>query len=516
MLGLSLGLGLNLASSLKRYAVILRWSLLTKRFVSLEVFDLILGLETLTKVGKLMIISLPRIRKSKMLRKLPWFREARDDGSRLTWIVCLVWLLVNIGAQVLVATLSLFWPVDTSDRIPLLTRGDVLISDLASWKLDSPGGENASALASANTFGVQGVYDILPADSGHDHRQDNTTKNVIYQGDGYYEYRFLNRNPNVPSVYLVSERVIQVRASCQQLTLDESGVFKHTNGRIYGNASLDGKHWELYPVPFYYEGSISWVGSRHAYCGSRCTNFTVFQKADDTNITVSSLFTCKNEVSLVQGGEKEFINLRPEDHDHIYSSDDFARIAAGAISWTGYTMANRVERQTRIYFTGEEWSPYKIVGADEVSDMIMRFSISAIAAFDDHGIQYIVPNQLNRPVQGQIVNADWGWILGLLGGICIIQFGALICLVAFANKAIIRDESFFSTALLLRPVVEKIGKGGVNLTGRDIKNHPKLRWRRIKYDYEEGRNGEPNEVRIKFEGSDLAGPRRSWAPGDYR
>lgn len=71
MLGLSLGLGLNLASSLKRYAVILRWSLLTKRYVSLEVFDLILGLETLTKVGKLMVISLPGIRKVKALRKLP-------------------------------------------------------------------------------------------------------------------------------------------------------------------------------------------------------------------------------------------------------------------------------------------------------------------------------------------------------------------------------------------------------------------------------------------------------------
>jgi hypothetical protein len=76
MLGMSLGLGLNLASSLKRYAVILRWYLLARRYVSLEVFDLILGLETLTKVAKLMIISLPGIRKVKLLNKLPWFREA--------------------------------------------------------------------------------------------------------------------------------------------------------------------------------------------------------------------------------------------------------------------------------------------------------------------------------------------------------------------------------------------------------------------------------------------------------
>jgi hypothetical protein len=136
MLGLSLGLGLNLASSLKRYAVILRWSLLTKRYVSLEVFDLILGLETLTKVGKLMIISLPGIRKVRFLRKLPWFREARDDGTRFTWIICLTWILINIGAQVLVAALSLFWPVDPSDSTPLLTYGNVTVSDLMNWKID--------------------------------------------------------------------------------------------------------------------------------------------------------------------------------------------------------------------------------------------------------------------------------------------------------------------------------------------------------------------------------------------
>lgn len=57
MIGLSLCLGLNLLASLQNYAGILRWSLLSQRYVSLEVFDLMLGLERLSNVVKLMMIS---------------------------------------------------------------------------------------------------------------------------------------------------------------------------------------------------------------------------------------------------------------------------------------------------------------------------------------------------------------------------------------------------------------------------------------------------------------------------
>jgi hypothetical protein len=135
MLGLSLGLGLNLASSLKKYAVILRWYLLTRRYVSLEVFDLILGLETLTKVGKLLVISLPGIGPRgplRFLRKFPWFREGRDDGTRFTWLACSLWILLNVGAQILVAALSLFWPVENSS-MPLQTWGNVTVANLTTW-----------------------------------------------------------------------------------------------------------------------------------------------------------------------------------------------------------------------------------------------------------------------------------------------------------------------------------------------------------------------------------------------
>lgn len=226
MLGLSLGLGLNLASSLKRYAVILRWYLLTRRYVSLEVFDLILGLETLTKVGKLMIISLPGISKIKFLKKLPWFREARTDGTRFTWIACLLWILINIAAQILVAVLSLFWPVDPSNAVPLMTYGNVSVASLQKWSLD-PGDEswypNTTSMDAASVAGMEAiVYPEFPMNAKSQTDLSSLPGTPLYHdnGTGLFEYRFYNRNPKHQfENYIVSSRSVRASASCKELKI---------------------------------------------------------------------------------------------------------------------------------------------------------------------------------------------------------------------------------------------------------------------------------------------------------
>ncbi|PSN72788.1 hypothetical protein BS50DRAFT_482046 [Corynespora cassiicola Philippines] len=519
MLGLSLGLGLNLASSLKRYAVILRWSLLTKRYVSLEVFDLILGLETLTKVGKLMIISLPGIRRVKFLRKLPWFREARDDGTRFTWIACMLWIFINVGAQVLVAALSLFWPVDPSDTLPLLTYGNLTAADLKTWKMDAPlegAWANGSSMEAAWIYGMEAMaYPTFNLNETQD-ELSSLPGTPLYKGDGYYEYRFYNRNPaHQYTNYLLSSRKVQAKASCQQLATD--GVwYGNENDTKYIEGSGDGgQTYTPYYLPERLTGSISWVGATYSYCGPRCTNFTVFQDSAPQAVTHPSLFVCNSTLSEVTGGEKDFVNLSEEDRGHIYGSEEFARIAAGAMCWTGYETNDWDDRQARSYLRGSKWSPNKIITLEEVEDLLSRFTIGAIAAFDDHGVRYNVTNQKSVPIQGQQLTVDWPYVLGIMGGICLIQFVALVCLLTFANKSIIRDESFFSLAMLLSPVVNRIGRVGMNLSGEEIKNHPKLLWKKIRYDYRESKDGGPNQVDIFFQGRDDAESRRSWAPGVY-
>ena len=130
----------------------------------------------------------------------------------------------------------------------------------------------------------------------------------------------------------------------------------------------------------------------------------------------------------------------------VYGSDDFARIAAGAIGWTGIFWNNWSDRQSRSYSPGSKWSPAKVVTTRDVEDLLMRFTIGAVAAFDDHGIRYNIPAQTVVPSQGQQLDVDWPYIFGILGGICFIQFFALCLLISFANRTAVSTPIFVESA----------------------------------------------------------------------
>lgn len=532
LLGLSLCLGLNILSSLKHYAATFRWSFLTRRYVSLEVFDLILHLSSLAKVTKLMFISAPGFRGRKFLRRFKLFKDVRDDGTKWMWLACFVWLSINIGSQILVALLSLFWPMSPSD-FPLLKHGSVNVANLNNWYLETdpqvaaPDADtmaNETSLEAAWMFGMEAmVYPELPVDQL---RNDLSSLpgTPLYKADGSYVYRFYNRDPaHQYTNYLASSRNVSAITTCTQLETKGNGsvIEEGPEYEEFGSWFIDGKEpgkdWDRYAVPERVAGAITWIGSVQAFCGPRCTNFTVLQYGFDDRVKTTSLFLCNSTLAnITKANHKDDITaLTDDDNAAVYGNDDFARIAAGAIGWTGIPWNNWLDRQSRSYSQGSKWSPARVVTDKDVEGMLMRFTIGAVAAFDDHGIRYNVSGQRVVPTQGQQLDVDWSYILSILGGICGIQFFALCLLVVFANRTIVRDDSYFSMAMLLSPVVERIGKMGMNMKGDEIKDHPKLKWKKIRYDYREGKNGEPNQVDIFFEGKDQKEGRKSWAPGSY-
>ena len=224
ILALSLALGFNMASSLKHYGLLLRWSILTKRFLDLQAFDLILGCENLTSVFKLLVLSFPGIDRIPPL-KLPfqsphkppfWKQKVPWRGARYTWLVCLTWLLINVGAQALVATLSIFWPVDTLDDMPL--TGNISVADLETWHKDS----FPLQLSSANLYGISAsqypVYNMTDALEG----LDTMSSPFVLRGNGYYEYGLVDRNPaDMNSDSVASSRTIQAMANCTQFSFNE-------------------------------------------------------------------------------------------------------------------------------------------------------------------------------------------------------------------------------------------------------------------------------------------------------
>ncbi|KAL5113751.1 hypothetical protein ACEQ8H_008363 [Pleosporales sp. CAS-2024a] len=514
MISTSLCLGLNLLSSLKHYANTFRWTFLARRYLSLETFDLILHASSLVQVTKLMVISMPGIRGRTFVRRLPWFREARSDNdTQCMWLVCTLWLFINIGSQVLVALLSLFWPVENSLN-PLMAPGNVTVADMSTWDSGQRSG-NATSMENAWQFGMEGqFYPEYPMDQNITDL-GSLPGMPIYTDSTGWEYRFFNRNPQHPFTnYVPSQRKVQAHTTCEQLEVNGT-VHNDDDNNMYIQAKAPGQNWTNYRLPQSATGSITWIPATFAYCGSRCTNFTVLQRLDTHNVTKTSMFFCNSTLANVTKaeGKDDIRRLTKEDELSVYGSESFARIATGAIGWTGISWNSWKDRQARTYTQGTKWSPPTVVSVQEVETMLSRFTIGAIAAFDDHGPRYNVQNQVTVPTQGQQLDVDWPWIYKILGAICGIQLVALVLLVALANRAIVRDESYFSMAMLLSPVVSRIGPSGMHLNGEEIEKHEKLQWNKIRYDCREGRNGAPNQVDIFFEGKDQKEGRKSWAAG---
>ncbi|KAH6614868.1 hypothetical protein C7974DRAFT_55319 [Boeremia exigua] len=522
MIGLSLCLGLNLLASLQNYAGILRWSLLSRRYVSLEAFDLILGLERLSNVVKLMVISLPLVRRQKYLRKLRWFRNARQDETKWTWLVCLIWLGINVGSQVLVAVSSLFYPMDPS-KMPLLTYGNVTVADLTKWDPGSKENITSLDLEAAWMYGMEAI--VYPQFAPNDTQDDLSilAGTPLYKHETAYEYRFFNRNPvHQYSDYILSNRSVYANATCEEVEIrDQVLVSTESEYSVEGKRSGE-EHWTKYYFPEFAGGALTWIADATGACGTRCTNFTVLQAnlSDATsNITKPSLFLCESAVGHIEKGNNkhDITIINDEDSKVVFGNNLWAQVASGALGWTGLPTRGWEHVQYRTYTQGSKWSPAHPVNASEVQDILMRFTIGAIAAFDDHGLRYNVSHQTVVPTPGQSLGVDWSYILSILGGICGIQLAALCCLLVFANRTIVRDESFFSMAMLLSPVVGRIGKdgGGMNMSGDEIKNHPKLLFKKIQYSYREGKNGDPHQVDILWEGRDSRESRKSWVAGVY-
>lgn len=517
-IGISICLGLNLLSSLKQYSNTLRWSFLSRRYVSLEVFELVLGLGSLSHVSKLLFISLPGIRRRQWVRKLGFLKDVREDGTKWTWLACLLWLMINVGSQILVALLSLFWPMDTSD-IPLFVNGGVAVADLTTWHNATVDVGNYTGMAAAWMYGMEAqVYpEFLNNETNNDLSSlPGTPLYIGYENPNSYEYRFYNRNPqHLFTNYVMSQRNITASAKCEKL---------ETRGQVDSvDITLEYKPlgqdtWHNYSFPEYGEGAVTWIASVQEHCGPRCTNFTVLQAAGGKIVKKPHLFFCSSTLSEIttMNGEHDVIIGSDEDGTRIFGTDEFARIAAGAIAWTGADWNGWNTEQFRTYASGARWSPsHELNQTWEVENLLSRFTIGAVAAFDDHGIRHELKDQRVCPVVGQQLNVDWPYVIAILGGILFIQLAALCALLIWANKTIVRDESLYSMAMLLSPVVARIGKAGMNLSGEEIKNHPRLKWKKIRYDYREGENGEPNQVDIFFEGKDEKEGRKSWAPGVY-
>jgi hypothetical protein len=125
--------------------------------------------------------------------------------------------------------------------MPLLVNGDVTVANLNVWsteQMEHIAWVNSTQMEAAWVAGMEAiVYPTFPANETK-HNLGSLPGTPLYKGDGYYEYRFYNRDPQHEYTnYIVSKRSVQAKASCQRLDLNGTS-FKDDEGEIWIHAKV--------------------------------------------------------------------------------------------------------------------------------------------------------------------------------------------------------------------------------------------------------------------------------------
>ena len=424
----------------------MRWRFLASAYRSVQEFELVMQCESQMKVLRLMWTARTR---SRML------------VPNKTQVLCFTWIVVNVLLQVLVALLGLTYSIDTSNTWVSSQWGNVSICDLSlirDWRNDTIV-DYYTQLSTANDYGIAGqdysIYIDVPDDA-----LDQTANNAIYTDDAYdyMEYRFDDTNPDDSSLNFITWRTINATATCEAYKV-VAGANLSSDYTTYIDSDGSQVTMWIYPVT---PGFITYMSNTKSQCGPRCTEVWALQAGDGKIVLDSTLFKCNNTVAQVidDSGDYPVVASPP-----FQMPDPQAKIIAGAVGWSGFYYNNTPWEFVR-YSQATVWSPNYQVDAPAIAGYLMEFSMFAVSAMDDHGPRINVTGY--TPVPAQVVDVEWNWAIIILGVIPAIQLVALAAIIAWANKAIIKDNSYLATARLLRPLVDKLGPHGCMLTGDQI------------------------------------------------
>ena len=205
--GLSIIVGLNLSSSLKGYAQMMRWRFLAAGYRSLQDFELVMQCESQQAVVRLL-----------------W--AGRTRGKMLpnkTQLLAFTWLMINVALQIITALLGLTYSIDISDNFVSTRKGNITIARLdqitALTQYDS---SISNQGAQAQNYGVTGQdYDVYYGTFGD---YTGSQQSIYTTGDNgkMYWYSFVDQDAEGKDTIL-SSRQISTTATCRDYPVLSGG-----------------------------------------------------------------------------------------------------------------------------------------------------------------------------------------------------------------------------------------------------------------------------------------------------
>ena len=450
---LPIGVGLSVSSSLRSYVQMLRWRILASRYWSLRQFDMILRLSEQTSVLQLL-----------------WHSRRKRYWILPTWtqMLCAAWLALNLAGAVVIALLGLTYST-IPGTVARTTSGNVSVLDLSyTYTFESLNdvmvgdGELTSNFVPENQIERQNFVGL------HSDRKlcvgDCTT----------WFYTFQDQSVVNSSITSSSGRMLSSSATCSGYNIS----IVQENSVMY--VGQNGKN-----VTFEFDGiNSTWTrpplnGMTYLYrtdptgpsCGKRCALIYGFQA--QYYDTPARFYECTNTVSTValppaEASESPILQLSAAN----------ARITAAAIAFGTVPPLS-----WEVYPALSPWLPTNPVSYSTqdsmdsaVANAISQFSMTAMAASDQDTINETAEEEIAkrafvqgmRPYLPSQLTVSWIYAGAILIGIPLLQLISLLAVILYANKAIVKDNSHFSTAKLLAPMVQQMGDHGCLLTGDEI------------------------------------------------
>ncbi|KAM3084006.1 hypothetical protein ACMFMG_001887 [Clarireedia jacksonii] len=456
--GISIALGINIATALKDYAMLARWPIMNNRKRNLNELDLTLHADSLTAMGKLAIIS-----------KRP-----------MVFLAAIFWLLFNIATQVAVAGISLTYGFDTSTESYLFSPGNVKVPDMrffyAQGNSSQPDPEmeqyTAQVLGNRGWQSARGSpIDEMPQPREVYPRTQNWTSSEYWniwedQPNKTMTYVFSEfssaADHDSGSIGVYTDRDISMSYSCDSHKVTKNGDASD----YYANIIVQGIG-EVYIEDFYGNATTYFTNNTNPCTASGKNRCFVIQAFEASN-TDPWYYICNITVSATKN----------DPHNVSYISDRTARMAAGAIAQMGYSW----DLQQTTYYPNQTQLGSPLHGnAPNMGRRIAAYGLSAIsgAATFNPTITYSGA----EPHTGFILSVNHRYLFIMSVFLPpIVQLVMCFIIAFWANRVYIHDNAYLSMSLLLRPIADElysISKNNENSAFRSAKKRLMVKYEMV-------------------------------------
>ena len=362
---------------------------------------------------------------------------------------------------------GLNYNLDDSTTSLFTTTGNVSIVDLNALST----GSYSYDLAQVQQWGVRGDG-ITPLDFS-----DPIEFQQSYFSDqaGYTMYYFQDQNAFDTANVIISTREISAQAYCTGHIVTE-GQYGNLSYIIYDDG---GKVMNQSMPTAVGPGGLIVISKLNSTCGSRCVDMFGFQAAtlpsdnsDNTNeegtvlnysIAQGQFFVCNNTVPQVA-----------DDVNHDLSSDYMTsdlvgRMLAGMVGWSDLPPAFEGTAEYSVYTNSSRVSFGGQPIASDMAMLISDFTMGGIAFMDNSfTMSRINVTSDEQPIIPQILKVKWRFAGAILAVIPFIHLLTLLAVIAWANKAIIKDDSHLAIAKVYHTLLRQLEDSGCLLRGDEI------------------------------------------------